>query len=288
MTIISLAIINSIIWTLLTIRWKSLRKKDIASVSAFGLVCAGLPLWLITFSFLYLQNGFNFSGKYVLNLSAWAVLCIITNIGALFILKFKALSELGIYKLAISTFVAMLIDIAFFKNSLNTPTLIGITLLLVAGFLLPVNKQKRSKEIKLHTTLLLLLFLSIAGAMQYAIYKNALMIQALPLLHAMFAQSILYLVFLMISFKSLKNDYIEGKLKINDFIFFGVLIYIFTIIEAFLFKALPVTLLISLTVMNILLFQLYDVKNKELKHSWQLYLATCLAIAAIIIIKFKQ
>ncbi|NTW27458.1 MAG: hypothetical protein HGA36_03970 [Candidatus Moranbacteria bacterium] len=287
MSIILLAIINSIIWTLLSIRWKSLRKKDISSISSFGLLSAGLPLWLISFVYLYYQHNFIYSERYAANLLLWIVLCIATNLGILYILKFKALSELGIYQLAISTFVAMLIDVIFFKSNFNLPTLLGVMMLLLAGFLLSKNKISQNKDPKLSSTLLLVLFLSIAGVVQFAAYKNALMVQSMPLLHVMFAQVILHLVFLAVCLNSLKRDFVGGKLKIADFVFFGFLIYVFTIIEAFLFKELPITLLISLTVLNILLFQIYDIKNKDLKHSWQLYLAACLAVAAIVMIRLR-
>lgn len=285
--IITLAIINSIIWTLLSIRWKSLRKKDISSISAFGLLSFGLPLWLVSFAYLYYQHNFIYSERYFGNLSLWIVLCIATNLGSLFILKFKALSELGVYQLAISTFVAMFIDVIFFKSSFNLPTLLGVIMLLLAGFLLSKNKISQNKNLKLSATLLLVLFLSVAGAVQFAAYKNALMVQTSPLLHVMFAQVILHLVFLAVCLKSLKRDLVAEKLKIADFAFFGILIYAFTVIEAFLFKELPITLLISLAVLNILLFQIYDIKNKDLKHSWHLYLATCLAIVAIILIRLR-
>ena len=269
------------------IRWKDLRKRGVSSVSSFGLVCSALPFWAITFSIFYFRTTFVLSEKYFLNLSIWAILCIITNLGSLFILKFKALSELGIYKLALSTLIAILIDIIFLKNTLNTITLFGVILLLTSGFLLPTKKNNKKHDIKLSTTLLLLLFLSFAGTIQYTAYKNSLLLQASPILHAMFAQLVLYTIFLGICFKNLKKDYSIKKIKINDIIFFGILIYIYTVIEAFLFKELPITLLISLTVLNILLFQIYDVKNKELKHSWRLYLSALLASAAIIIIMFK-
>lgn len=287
MIIIAFAIINSIIWTILTIRWKALRSNNVSPVSAFGLLAAGLPLWLLTLGYLYYQNSFVYSQDYFINLSVWTILCIATNLGALFILKFKALSELGIYRLAISTFTAMLIEAFILHNDFNTPTFLGVGLLLIAGSLLPKNTAKKINGIKLGTTLLLLLFLSFAGTAQFIAYKNALIIQSLPLFHAMLAQTILYIIFLPICFKSLKKDYLGNKLKISDFIVFGTLIYLYTIIEAYLFKELPITLLIALSVINIILFQIYDIKNKELKHGWRLYMATLFAIVAIIMIKFK-
>ena len=70
----------------------------------------------------------------------------------------------------------------------------------------------------------------------------------------------------------------------NDILIFGSLIFFFTITEAFLFKELPLTILILLSVVNLLIYAIYDIKRKEIKLSWEIYLAGALTLFALIAI----
>lgn len=286
MIIVLLALVNSIISVAITIKWKELRQKDVGSISTFGLFCAGLPLWIVTFFLIEQRQAIIYSDKYLAYLFGFITICLLSNLISIFILKFIDLSELNIYRLALSTLVALFVEISFFSGTLNPITLIGVLLLLTSGFLLPKNKSKKTKQFTTFTTLAILLPLSIIIVVQCTFYKNAIELQSSPLLHGMLAQLILYIVSLIICFKSLKADYSSGKIKISDFIFFGILVYIFTVNEAYLFKALSVTVLIPLAIFNILIFQVYDIKNKNLQPSWKFYLASFMAITAVVIINF--
>ncbi|NQZ84092.1 MAG: hypothetical protein HRU03_00065 [Nanoarchaeales archaeon] len=72
----------------------------------------------------------------------------------------------------------------------------------------------------------------------------------------------------------------------KDLFVFGVVIYLFTSLEVFLFKALPLSILILLSALHILIYAIYDAKKKEFDLSWKVYSAGALTLAALVLINF--
>ena len=95
---------------------------------------------------------------------------------------------------------------------------------------------------------------------------------------------LVYTVLIIFLFKPIYKDYKKGKIKSKDFIVLGLPIYLITILEAFLIYELPLSLVIALTVLQIFLLAIYDIKKKEFHLSWKLYIAGVLCIIALILI----
>ena len=147
MYLIFLALINTLLGTILTIRWKGLITKGLNPVSAFGLLCFGIPLWLATLIILSYKFNIIYSGEYFLYVLLWSAIVILTNIGSLFLIKSQALSEFTLYKLGFSTVLGFIIDLVYFKTNFSLSLLIGIFFLFVSGILLSKNKKTKNVNI---------------------------------------------------------------------------------------------------------------------------------------------
>ena len=134
----------------------------------------------------------------------------------------------------------------------------------------------------------IILVLSILGIFQISIYKYALAIQPSPLIHGVISQLVIYMCFSFFAYRYLKNDYKMQFYKRRDIFDFSLLIFLFTITEAFLIQALPLTIIVLLSVMSLLIYAIYDIKKKEITPSRQLYLAGALSLIALIMINSKK
>ncbi|PCI25654.1 hypothetical protein COB57_00330 [Candidatus Peregrinibacteria bacterium] len=280
-----LVLINTVIWTVITIRWKELRNKNLSAISAFGLMCAGLPLWIATLVYLLLSSdNIVYTSDYFTFVVLWALPVIIGNLGNLFLMKYQTLSELSLYKLGFSTLMGMSADFYFFQTTFSYFTLCGIILFFISGFLLSQSKTKRSYDLSFHIALTILFFLSINTVFQHSMYKSAVMLQTNPIVHAMTSQILVFTIFFFISYRSLKTDIMKKILNYKDFLTFGILIFFYTIIEALLFVKLPVSIILLLSILRLVLFAVYDAKNKDLSLSWQTYIAGVFSLTALILI----
>lgn len=285
MYIIVLALANTLIWTIITLRWKQLREKGLSSVSSFGLLCSGIPFWLIAFAILDRRYDIFYSQEYLLYVFLWSAVAIFAALGSLFLMKFQALSEQTVYRLGFSTALGILVDSVFFKTTFDYYTITGIIFMFISGILLSRGKKKNGNdEMGMLSVLAAVLAISILGVFQTSIYKYALPIQPHPVIHGIISQLMIYTLYIFFTFRYLKKDYKKHIYNGKDIAGFGLLIFVFTIIEAFLFQALPVTILILLSVINLLIYALYDIRRKELTLSRQIYLAGALSISALIML----
>lgn len=282
--IVLLALIQQLIWASLSIRWKELRLKGIKPVSAFGLVCAGLPFWLLTFIALNSYYDVNYSFEYIKFIFLWSIPVIISNLVTLFLVKYLALSELTIYKLAFSSIMGLIVDTLYFKTVFSYFMITGIVFLFISGVAL--TKTKKKTKMDLHKSLLILFLMSINSLFQYSVFKLGLALQPNPIIHGIFCQLLVYSVYFIYSFRHLKRDFKTKIILKKDILHFGVGIFIFTVIEAILFKALPISILVLLSVLNIFILAVYDLKKQEISLNWKTYTAGALTIIALILINF--
>lgn len=284
MNIILLALINTLSGAIMTIRWKRLRSDGLHPISALGLLCFGIPLWLV--SLIALSHSFDIAGssQYFLYVFLWSALVILANLGSIYLMKFQTLSEMTVYKLGFSTILGMAIDSILFEASFSPYMLTGIFFLFISGMLL--SKNKRISDPNIFLMLLLLLLVSVLGISLYAIYKYILPIQPHPVIHGIISQLVVYTAFSLIAYRHLRKDYESHLYGNKDIIGFGLLIFIFTITEAFLLQELPLTIIVLLSVISLLVYALYDIKRKDLVLSRQIYWAGALSTAALLMINF--
>ncbi len=282
--IIFLALATTITWVFITIKWKGLQNRGINTTNSFGIACAGLPLWIITFILLQFKYDVVYSQQYFTYLTLWAIPVIITTLGMLYLIKNNALSEYSIYKLGFSALLAFIVDIFLFQTSFTLYMVAGIVLLFASGLILSKSKKLNKRKMKLYKTLSIIFILSIIATFQLAFYKLALLIQPSPIVHAMMGAILVYIILIIFLFKPIYKDYKKGKIKNKDFLALGSSIYLITILEAFLIYELPLSLVIALTVLQIFLLAIYDIKKKEFHLSWKLYIAGGLCIIALILI----
>ncbi|MDD3190443.1 MAG: hypothetical protein PHI66_01995 [Candidatus Pacebacteria bacterium] len=282
MYIILLALINTLSGAIITIKWKRLRTNGLHPVSALGLFCFGIPLWLTSLIALSYKFDIVYSSEYFLYIILWSAIVIVTNLGSIFLMKFQALSEMTIYKLGFSTALAVAVDSIFFKTDFSLYMLTGIFFLFISGILL--SKNKKTNDMNILLILSIILILSILGISLYSIYKYTLPIQPNPVIHGIISQLVVYISFSFFAYKHLRKDYSSHLYNRKDITDFGLLIFIFTITEAFLFKELPLTIIILLSVISLLIYAVYDIKKKELVLSQQIYLAGALSTAALVMI----
>lgn len=282
MNIIFLALINTLSGAIITIKWKRLRNNGLHPVSALGLFCFCVPLWLASLILLSYKFDIVYSSEYFLYVLLWSAIVIVTNLGSIFLMKFQALSEMTIYKMGLSTALGIAVDSIFFKTDFSLYMLTGIFFLFVSGILL--SKNKRVNDINIFLMLSVILILSILGITLYSIYKYALPIQPNPVIHGVISQLVVYTSFSFFAYKYLRKDYAAHLYNRKDIVDFSLLIFIFTVTEAFLFKELPLTIIILLSVISLLIYAVHDIKKSEIILSRQIYLAGALSIAALIMI----
>lgn len=282
MYIAILALVNTLIWTYMNIMWKKLRLKGAHSRTTLGLLSGGVPIYfllafgLILFTDYTLQS----SLKYWLYTTSWIILAFFTNIASISILKDYPLAELRAYRLGFSAIVAALIDLFILKIALTSYIITGAILFIAAGALLSKTKiQKIDYKI-----LAIVLAISLATAIQFTFYKLAIETQTTPVVHGLIAAGIFFTTAFIIGFKQLIEDYKKKIYKLFDFLRFGVLIVIFSIIEVLLFVELPLTIMILLSVLNLVIFAIYDVKTKEIEFSWKIPTAFFITLAALVLI----
>ena len=286
MEIIIFAVLNAIIWTLLTIKWKDFRRKGVNPISSFSVIGASLPLWILGFFFVSRYSSVVISKEYFISVIIWGVLVILSNLGVIYIIKYQVLSEFKLYSLAVSAFIAVLMDLFFFKIFFDLYKIIGIVLFFAAAFIISKNKKsKRNKEKKLLSVLLIIFFLGVIGVLQKGAYKFGIILQPNPLLQPMFVQPIVFSIFLMFGFRYLKKDYARGLITNNDLIYFGVLIFLFTVFETYLFKELSIVALVLLGVLQLFIYTVYDIFRKDLKLSWKVFLAGVFSVIALVLIR---
>ena len=133
-----------------------------------------------------------------------------------------------------------------------------------------------------------LLILSVLIVFQYSVYKYAQAIQPSPIIHGVISQLVVYISFSFFAYSYLRKDYRLRIYDRKDIIGFSLLIFFFTITEAFLIKELPITVLILLSVISLLIYIIYDIKKKEIVLSKQIFLAGVLSIAALIMINIGK
>lgn len=282
MPITILAVINTLIWNAITLRWKQLRKKGLSSVSSFGLLCGGIPLWLIAFFLFDRQYEIVYSEEHLLYVFLWSAVSIFGTLGSIFLMKFQALSEQMVYRLGFSTALGIIVDSILFKITFDFATILGIIFMFASGILLSRGKKKNGDEMGMLAVLTAVLAISILGVFQVSLYKYALPIQPHPVIHGIMSQLMIYTLFLVFTFRHLRKDYQKRIYGIKDIAGLGSLIFILTIIEAFLIQELPITILVLLSVINLLIYALYDIRKKELTLSRQIYLAGALSVTALI------
>lgn len=282
------AILNGLIRSLISVKRKLLRKNNINSLSILTIFCFALPLWLVTLFILSHYFDIVLSKIYLIYVFIWASIVIITEIIWVYLYKFQALLEFKIYSLVFGVFLSILIDYFYFNSSLSLSLLISIVLFFIAAILIYSNKKPQvkdihKKDIKYFYGILSILFIGLLNIWGSFLYKTAVLLQTNPIIHGTFSQIIVFGLVLIIGFKPLIYNIKNGNIKKNNIINLTLLIFLYTIIEPFLYEKLPLTIIALLWIIQLVVFSFYDIKNKEFLTTWKIVLSGLLVISALIV-----
>jgi hypothetical protein len=284
-----LAATNSLIRTSVAIGRKALRHRNASSMWIFTTLIFAIPLWLISLLFFAHTYQFIFSTPYLLYVIARSVLVIIGNLWGIFFYKFQALSEYSIYGLMFWTLVGWLVDRFYFHTTFGVRTTMGIVLLFVAWILISSSKKspppEHKKPMKLWQILWCICLLSILGVVQTTLYKIGVNMQN-PAVHGMFSQLITFSIVTVIGRKRLRKDIQNKSIWTKDIALQSWTVFIYTLIEPFVIKWLPIIIINLLWSLQLILYTLYDLRKKEFKKRWKVISALLLAIWALILINF--
>lgn len=288
MIAIILATINNLIWTGVDIWRKQMRRKNANAISILTTSIFIIPLWIL--SLLILANNYNFilSRQYLWYISGRAILTITTSIWAIFFYKFQTLSEYNTYSLTFWAILWWIVDCYFFGTSFHIETIVWVIFLFIAWLIISNNKESIEKtkkhKMKLWQIILNIILLSSIGILETALYKKWVNIQIHPIIHWMFSQIIVFSIIGIIGWKALKKDIEQKTIWINEITIQWILIFIYTLIEPFILKGLPIVVLRSLSSLRLILFAIYDMKKNEFKSKWNLIFSLFLAIIGIVLI----
>jgi len=284
-----LAAINSLVRTSVAIWRKTLRYKNASSMWIFTTLIFAIPLWFISLlCFVYIYH-INFSSSYLLYVLFRSALVVITNLGSIFFYKFQALSEYSIYWLVFGTLVSGLVDYFYFHVTFGIFTIIGVWLLFITGLLISSNKKATTsthkQPMKLWQILWCIFLLSIVGVTQTTIYKIWVNMQN-PFVHGMFSQLVLFSIVSVIGRKWLRRDMKNKSIWTKDIALQSWMVFLYTMIEPFVIKWLPLIVIQLLWSLQLILYTLYDSHKQEFKNKRRTISALLLAIWALILISF--
>lgn len=283
-----LSFINTIIWSIISIKFKNIRSSWGHPLSVFWIFCFALPLWIWLFIYLYLNNTIIFNLQYYIYVLTWIICVIITNIWSIYLYKIQSLSEQGVYRLCFSTIVALMVDIYYFKVNFNYYIIFWIVLLFIAWWILSSNKTKKLECKKTYIkSLLIIIIMSIMWVIQSSSYKLWVVLQSNAIMHWIMSQILLYFIVWIIWFGYIKKDIYNWNIKTLDIITISILVFLLSIFESVVIKELSITVITLLWVLNILIIKIYDIRSKEIHLSYSTAISFIFIVISLMLINIK-
>ncbi len=276
------ALIYNIAFSFIEIIYKNLRSKGVSSfgVLAIGFCC--VPIWIILG--FWLSSDFISSVTYWVALGVWLIVVYLSNLLSKYLYGYKSLTELKSYSLGLSLVLGLIVDILYFRLSIRLITVLAALLLLTGGILLSHNHSSRkNKSIKWSVVLIILLTNSIFQVIAISAYKVGISLQENIIFQVILTQSLLYSLFFMTGFSSLKTNTVSRQITIKHILGVFSLLLIGTFFEAYTVKSFPITILAVLSVIPTIIFSCYDLKCKELTISKESIIAIILVFIGLIL-----
>lgn len=277
-------VFSKICFSFITIIWKNLRRKGVKTISNLAMFIFSVPFLFILGYFVSRKFNLILTEEYIIVVLLWLIPVFLSNIFDVYLLKFQALTEQSSYKLAMATIVAILIDLFFFKTKYSIYIFLAIILFFIGGYILTKSKIPKSNRLPLTRALTFVFMIAGLDVIGYAIYKEGLLIQPTIFFHIIITQSILFTMFFIIGRKSLTSDFKDSKILPKDIVGVNVLIFAYLILEAIAVKEFPLSIVVSVSILPLVLYSLFDFKNREINLSYKSILALVLVSIGIIFI----
>lgn len=251
--------------------WMRLRRRHVSTRAVLAIYIFAVPVGLAAVAYQIFLDQANLQAIYWIYVVSWAALCVLGNLVNVFTFKFASLTEISTYRLMASTLIAFCADYFFFQINLSVPLIIFVTVALFGGVLL--NKERNqfiSEETSTDTSLpfyqliALSIVVSLLLVAELAVLKKALEVQNNFVFHAAAAQSILFMMFFMHGGFSMKRAFEEKKVQILEILLITIFIIFAVLLEAFSYIALPVVIIVLLSVFQPLVFSIHDFWTKDM------------------------
>lgn len=291
MITIIIAIILPILFLLRDFKIKEWREQNIDSLSC---TCASkmlaLPIFVIILIYIILsKQQFTFSKDWVIYSSIWIVTCFCSTLIGTWLFKSFPITQLKTMSKVFSFVLAIILDIILFKVNFNLGALIAVILLFFGGIMLnPKNKNFSISDKNIITLILASCILSAIGILEKSLMKHLAMNQTNLIFFTAYLQTMLFSVSFFTGIKGAWANIKMNKIKKRDIVYTNFLIIIYCLAEPFMFKELPLTLIISISVITIALSYVFDVKNKYLeKNTKSLFALGISLLGMTLLIAFK-
>jgi hypothetical protein len=264
---IVMAVIGELTFMVFRILEKRLRNggaQTLAILASYGLT---MPVWLVIiggFAFLGMTA---FTPAYGLVIAAWLATCFFINFGSVYLTKFQSMSEGVGYRFGFTLLLSLLADIFIFSIAFDAEKLLALSMLFGGGIALHFSRQKNiapDMRMALPKRLGIIFVLAVAEVATYTLFKHGASLQASPTFHNALSQFLLFSIFVMMGHKAFAQDRKEGKLPTMYLIGLTVLLIIACLAAGLALAALPLTLLITISLMRPVFYAIHDIKTKEL------------------------
>ena len=279
-------LLAQIFFSFIALIWKNLRNKDITTLSNLSIFVFSIPLFAGMGIILYSTANISLSFVYIKFLLFWLVFDVANNILMVYLFKYKSLLELTSYRLAFSTIIALLVDVFYLRFQYEIFTIISVLLFFLSGYLLTKNKIEKH-FLRKKIFLLIIGALSFIQVIDYSLYKKALLMQESILFHVVISQTLLFSIFFIIGYKSLRKDMLIKRVKWKHIGLITVFIFFAAILESFGFRGLPIAILLLAGIFPILLYSIYDLKTREIKFTKTTVIALISLILGIALLSIK-
>ena len=277
-------VFSKITFSLIVILWKGLRNKGVSTLSSLSIYVFSIPVLLLLGLMALRENEVILSGAYMAIVLLWLIPVFVSNLFDVYLLKYQALTEQSSYKLAIATFLAILIDIFVFNTQYSVWILIAAFLFFIGGSILSRNKLEKIHNVPLVAVFLLVAAIAGLDVVEYALYKEGLLLQSSILFHILISQSLLFILFFILGFRKFIPDLKSRRVSVKDIVTINVLIVIYVVLEAIALKELPLVVVVSASILPLVLYSAFDFRNKELVLSYKSVLALFLVMLGIVIL----
>lgn len=276
------AILSGFCFTLLGIL---LKRNTTATQSPFILpswLALLFPVWCVLFIGTQATHTltFNLSSSALIWPAIWAICTVSTTTILVWLLQSLSLTEVAGYKKALLTLMASAADIFIFHTAFPIITISALICLLCGSLLLGHARHKLPNK---KQALALIAWCTIL-TLQITAYKQGQMHQTAILSHTILAQSMsTFLYTLLWLTPSVRNTPFKllPALPLLAVAFTGVMI------EGFAYAALPLAVVILVTMSGAALFAIHDLYTRELPRTRRSYIALTAIAAGFLLLIFK-
>lgn len=264
---IAMAVIGELTFMVYRILEKRLRNagaQTLAVLASYGLT---IPFWLLLIAFFIYMGQAAFTPAYGLVMVAWLATCFFINFGSVYLTKFQSMSEGVGYKFGFTLMLALAADTLLFNIDFNVEKLIALATLFLGGTVLHVSRQKNiSADLKmpLQKRLGIIFVMALVEVSTYTLFKQGASLQPDPTFHNALSQLLLFSIFVVMGRKAYEHDRKEGKLPTLYLIALATLLTIGCLAEGLALAALPLTLLMTISLLRPVIYAIHDIKTKEL------------------------